>query len=139
MADEENIPEEFPEEVLQNDRYRIVMLNNGQSIIGRITNATGYGMLLKNPVVCSIEDSEVFFTVLFNGMSRSKSFFFSINNILTVGMVDDDIKEYYERYLTDTAKDVEEFKQDTDYQYSATTPAANVITQLLSNIKGTIH
>jgi hypothetical protein len=139
MADEENIPEEFPEEVLQNDRYRIVMLNNGQSIIGRITNATGYGMLLKNPVVCSIEDSEVFFTVLFNGMSRSKSFFFSINNILTVGMVDDDIKEYYERYLTDTAKDVEEFKQDTDYQYSSTTPAANVITQLLSNIKGTIH
>jgi hypothetical protein len=138
MADEESIPEEFPEEVLQNDRYRIVMLNNGQSIIGRITNATGYGMLLKNPVVCSIEDSEVFFTVLFNGMSRSKSFFFSINNILTVGMVDDDIKEYYERYLTDTAKDVEEFKQDTDYQYS-TTPAANVITQLLSNIKGTIH
>lgn len=138
MADEESIPEEFPEEVLQNDRYRIVMLSNGQSIIGRITNATGYGILLKNPVMCSIEDSEVFFTVLFNGMSRSKSFFFSINNILTVGMVDNDIKEYYERYLTDTAKDVEEFKQDTDYQYS-TTPVANVITQLLSNIKGTIH
>lgn len=139
MADEDNIPEEFPEEVLQNDRYRIVMLNSGQSIIGRITNATRYGMLLKNPVVCSIEDNEVFFTVLFNGMSRSKSFFFSINNILTVGMVDEDIKEYYERYLTDTAKDVEDHRQDTDYQYSRPTPTANVITQLLSNIKGTIH
>ena len=139
MADEENISEEFPEEVLQNDRYRIVMLNNGQSIIGRITNANGYGMLLKNPVVCSIEDSEVFFTVLFNGMSRSKNFFFSINNILTVGMVDDDIKEYYERYLADTAKDIEEFKKDTDYEYSKPLATANAITQLLSNIKGTIH
>jgi hypothetical protein len=132
--------QEFSDETLQNDRYRIVQLTNGDTIIGRIVNATAYGMLLKNPVVCSTENSEVFFTVLFNGMSKSRNFFFGVTHILTIGLVDDDIKKYYERYLQDTYNDEEEFRAkdeiDTQYEYK---PTSNAMAQLLSNIKGTIH
>lgn len=132
--------QEFSDETLQNDRYRIVQLTNGDTIIGRIVNATAYGMLLKNPVVCSTENSEVFFTVLFNGMSKSRNFFFGVTHILTIGLVDDDIKKYYERYLEDTYNDEEEFraKDETETQYEYK-PTSNAMAQLLSNIKGTIH
>ena len=86
--------QEFSDETLQNDRYRIVKLVNGDTIIGRIINAGPIGILLKNPVLCTHDENEVFFTVLFNGMSKSKNFFFGVTHILTIGLVDDDIKDY---------------------------------------------
>lgn len=132
---------EFSSEELQQDRYRIVQLTNGDTIIGKIVNATAYGMLLKNPVVCCTENSEVFFTVLFNGMSKSRNFFFGVTHIVTVGLVDNDIKEYYEKYLKDTYEEFDQFKTDakSEYEYKEQRPTSNAMAKLLSNIKGTIH
>jgi hypothetical protein len=132
--------QEFSDETLQNDRYRIVQLTNGETIIGKIMNATSYGILLKNPVICSTENSEVFFNIIFNGMSKSRNFFYGVTHIVTIGLVDEDIKEYYERYLTDTFDEADELRNKGDvqdeYEYK---PTSNAIAELLSNIKGTIH
>tara|TARA_Y100000114_G_scaffold62047_1_gene56875 strand:- start:844 stop:1251 length:408 start_codon:yes stop_codon:yes gene_type:complete len=133
--------QEFSDEVLQNDRYRIFLLNNGQNIIGRIMNSTAYGILIKNPVICSIEDTEVFFNVLFNGMSKSRNFFFPAAQIVTIGLVDEDIKKYYEKYLKDTFEEFKDFKAEeaSEYEYQGTKPTSNAMAQLLNSIKGTIH
>jgi|TARA_Y100000114_G_scaffold99490_2_gene92656 hypothetical protein len=137
----ENDFREFSSEELEKDRYRIVQLTTGETIIGKILNATAYGMLLKNPVVCSTENSEVFFTVLFNGMSKSRNYFFGVTHILTVGLVDEDIKQYYERYLKDTYDEYEEFKtsNESEYEYNAPKPTSNAMARLLDSIKGTMH
>ena len=132
---------EFSSEELQQDRYRIVQLTNGDTIIGKIVNATAFGMLLKNPVVCATENNEVFFTILFNGMAKSRNFFFGVTHIVTVGMVDDDIKDYYEKYLRDTHEEFDQFKTDarSEYEFKEQRPTSNAMAELLSNIKGTIH
>ena len=133
--------QEFSDETLQNDRYRIVKLVNGDTIIGRIINAGPVGILLKNPVLCTHDENEVYFTVLFNGMSKSKNFFFGVTHILTIGLVDDDIKDYYEKYLKDTAEDFEEYKTSDNSEYEYSKPSSNLYSQLLSsiNIKNTLH
>ena len=133
--------QEFSDEVLQNDRYRILLLANGQNVIGRIINSTTYGILIRNPVICSIDDSEVFFNVLFNVMSKSKNFFFPAMQIVTIGLVDEDIKKYYEKYLKDTFEDFVEFKSEksSEYSYEPTRPTSNSMAQLLNSIKGTMH
>lgn len=130
--------QEFSDDTLQNDRYRIVKLVNGDTIIGRIINAGPIGILLKNPVLCTQEENEVFFSVLFNGMSKSKNFFFGVAHILTLGLVDEDIKTYYEKYLKDTSEEFDEFKTSDNSEYEFT-PASNSYSQILSNIKGTLH
>lgn len=133
--------QEFSDETLENDRYRIVKLVNGDVVIGRIMNAGPIGILLKNPVLCTQEESEVFFSVLFNGMSKSKNFFFGIAHILTLGLVDEDIKTYYEKYLKDTSEEFEEFKTSDNSEYEYSKPSSNLHSQLLSsmNIKNTLH
>lgn len=133
--------QEFSDETLQNDRYRIFLLSNGQNIIGRIMNSTAYGIQIKNPVICSIDDNEVFFNILFNGMSKSKNFFFPASQIVTIGLVDEDIKKYYEKYLKDTFEDFTEFKSEnsSDYSYESNRPTSNAMAQLLNSIKGTMH
>lgn len=133
--------QEFSDETLQNDRYRIVKMVNGDTIIGKIINAGPIGILLKNPVLCTHDENEVYFTVLFNGMSKSKNFFFGVTHIMTIGLVDDDIKDYYEKYLKDTAEDFEEFKTSDNSEYAYNKPSSNLYSQLLSsiNIKNSIH
>ena len=133
--------QEFSDETLQNDRYRIVKMVNGDTIIGKIINAGPIGILLKNPVLCTHDENEVYFTVLFNGMSKSKNFFFGVTHIMTIGLVDDDIKDYYEKYLKDTAEDFEEFKTSDNSEYEYSKPSSNLYSQLLSsiNIKNTLH
>ena len=58
MSDE--ISQEDIDEVVQ-DRYRIFSLANGQIIIGKIISTTQFGMMIKNPVIADLEDSQINF------------------------------------------------------------------------------
>ena len=71
-------------------------------------------------------------------MSKSKNFFFPAMQIVTIGLVDEDIKKYYEKYLKDTFEDFVEFKSDNSSEYSYE-PSSNAMAKLLNSIKGTIH
>tara|TARA_B100001248_G_scaffold254962_1_gene234070 strand:+ start:3431 stop:3829 length:399 start_codon:yes stop_codon:yes gene_type:complete len=132
MSDE--ISQEDIDEVVQ-DRYRIFSLANGQIIIGKIISTTQFGMMIKNPVIADLEDSQINFTIMFNGMSRSRSFFFGISSIMTVGLVDEDIKKYYDDYIAETDEEVDRLKEAV-----RTENTANVVLNLLKSLNTeTIH
>ena len=132
MSDE--ISQEDIDEVVQ-DRYRIFSLANGQIVIGKIISTTQFGMMIKNPVIADLEDSQINFTIMFNGMSRSRSFFFGISSIMTVGLVDEDIKKYYDDYIAETDEEVDRLKEAV-----RTENTANVVLNLLKSLNTeTIH
>ena len=132
MSDE--ISQEDIDEVVQ-DRYRIFSLANGQIIIGKIISTTQFGMMIKNPVIADLEDSQINFTIMFNGMSRSRSFFFGVGSIMTVGLVDEDIKKYYDDYIAETDEEVDRLKEAV-----RTENTANVVLNLLKSLNTeTIH
>ena len=117
------------------DRYRIFSLANGQIVIGKIISTTQFGMMIKNPVIADLEDSQINFTIMFNGMSRSRSFFFGISSIMTVGLVDEDIKKYYDDYIAETDEEVDRLKEAV-----RTENTANVVLNLLKSLNTeTIH
>tara|TARA_X000000950_G_scaffold86894_1_gene109416 strand:+ start:6643 stop:7041 length:399 start_codon:yes stop_codon:yes gene_type:complete len=132
MSDE--ISQEDIDEVV-NDRYRIFSLANGQIIIGKIISTTQFGMMIKNPVIADLEESQINFTIMFNGMSRSRSFFFGVSSIMTVGLVDEDIKKYYDDYIAETDEEVDRLKESV-----RTENTANVVLNLLKSLNTeTIH
>ena len=132
MSDE--ISQEDIDEVA-NDRYRIFSLANGQIIIGKIISTTQFGMMIKNPVIADLEESQINFTIMFNGMSRSRSFFFGISSIMTVGLVDEDIKKYYDDYIAETDEEIDGLKNSV-----RTENTANAILSLLKSLNTeTIH
>ena len=132
MSDE--ISQEDIDEVVQ-DRYRIFSLANGQIVIGKIISTTQFGMMIKNPVIAELEDSQINFTIMFNGMSRSRSFFFGVGSIMTVGLVDEDIKKYYDDYIAETDEEVDRLKEAV-----RTENTANVVLNLLKSLNTeTIH
>ena len=132
MSDE--ISQEDSDEVVQ-DRYRIFSLANGQIVIGKIISTTQFGMMIKNPVIADLEDSQINFTIMFNGMSRSRSFFFGVGSIMTVGLVDEDIKKYYDDYIAETDEEVDRLKEAV-----RTENTANVVLNLLKSLNTeTIH
>ena len=132
MSDE--ISQEDIDEVVQ-DRYRIFSLSNGQIVIGKIISTTQFGMMIKNPVIADLEDSQINFTIMFNGMSRSRSFFFGVGSIMTVGLVDEDIKKYYDDYIAETDEEVDRLKEAV-----RTENTANVVLNLLKSLNTeTIH
>ena len=132
MSDE--ISQEDIDEVVQ-DRYRIFSLANGQIVIGKIISTTQFGMMIKNPVIADLEDSQLNFTIMFNGMSRSRSFFFGVGSIMTVGLVDEDIKKYYDDYIAETDEEVDRLKEAV-----RTENTANVVLNLLKSLNTeTIH
>lgn len=132
MSDE--ISQEDIDEVVQ-DRYRIFSLANGQIVIGKIISTTQFGMMIKNPVIADLEDSQINFTIMFNGMSRSRSFFFGVGSIMTVGLVDEDIKKYYDDYIAETDEEVDRLKEAV-----RTENTANVVLNLLKSLNTeTIH
>ena len=132
MSDE--ISQEDIDEVVQ-DRYRIFSLANGQIVIGKIISTTQFGMMIKNPVIADLEDSQINFTIMFNGMSRSRSFFFGVNSIMTVGLVDEDIKKYYDDYIAETDEEVDSLKEAV-----RTENTANAVLNLLKSLNTeTIH
>lgn len=132
MSDE--ISQEDIDEVVQ-DRYRIFSLANGQIVIGKIISTTQFGMMIKNPVIADLEDSQINFTIMFNGMSRSRSFFFGVSSIMTVGLVDEDIKKYYDDYIAETDEEVDRLKEAV-----RTENTANVVLNLLKSLNTeTIH
>ena len=132
MSDE--ISQEDIDEVVQ-DRYRIFSLANGQIVIGKIISTTQFGMMIKNPVIADLEDSQINFTIMFNGMSRSRSFFFGVGSIMTVGLVDEDIKKYYDDYIAETDEEVDRLKDAV-----RTENTANVVLNLLKSLNTeTIH
>mgnify|MGYP003134300580 CR=1 FL=1 len=123
------------------DKYRVIMLNNGKYIIGKILKTNSNTISVSDPVVCSISDGEIFFTILFKGISNNKSYDMSLSNILTIGNVDNDIKLYYERYLDETYKDIEDLKNDNYNEeiYNKSESTSNTIDILVKSIKGTMH
>ena len=132
MSDE--ISQEDIDEVVQ-DRYRIFSLANGQIVIGKIISTTQFGMMIKNPVIADLEDSQINFPIMFNGMSRSRSFFFGVGSIMTVGLVDEDIKKYYDDYIAETDEEVDRLKEAV-----RTENTANVVLNLLKSLNTeTIH
>ena len=132
MSDE--ISQEDIDEVVQ-DRYRIFSLANGQIIIGKIISTTQFGMMIKNPVIADLEDSQINFTIMFNGMSRSRSFFFGVSSIMTVGLVDEDIKKYYDDYIAETDEEIDGLKNSV-----RTENTANAVLNLLKSLNTeTIH
>ena len=132
MSDE--ISQEDIDEVVQ-DRYRIFSLSNGQIVIGKIISTTQFGMMIKNPVIADLEDSQINFTIMFNGMSRSRSFFFGVSSIMTIGLVDEDIKKYYDDYIAETDEEVDRLKEAV-----RTENTANVVLNLLKSLNTeTIH
>ena len=132
MSDE--ISQEDIDEVVQ-DRYRIFSLANGQIVIGKIISTTQFGMMIKNPVIADLEDSQINFTIMFNGMSRSRSFFFGVSSIMTVGLVDEDIKKYYDDYIAETDEEIDELKNSV-----RTENTANAVLNLLKSLNTeTIH
>ncbi len=132
MSDE--ISQEDIDEVA-NDRYRIFSLANGQIVIGKIISTTQFGMMIKNPVIADLEESQINFTIMFNGMSRSRSFFFGISSIMTVGLVDEDIKKYYDDYIAETDEEIDGLKNSV-----RTENTANAILSLLKSLNTeTIH
>lgn len=132
MSDE--ISQEDIDEVVQ-DRYRIFSLANGQIVIGKIISTTQFGMMIKNPVIADLEDSQINFTIMFNGMSRSRSFFFGVSSIMTIGLVDEDIKKYYDDYIAETDEEVDRLKEAV-----RTENTANVVLNLLKSLNTeTIH
>tara|TARA_Y100000114_G_scaffold55779_2_gene51034 strand:- start:108 stop:506 length:399 start_codon:yes stop_codon:yes gene_type:complete len=132
MSDE--ISQEDIDEVVQ-DRYRIFSLANGQIVIGKIISTTQFGMMIKNPVIADLEDSQINFTIMFNGMSRSRSFFFGVGSIMTIGLVDEDIKKYYDDYIAETDEEVDRLKEAV-----RTENTANVVLNLLKSLNTeTIH
>ena len=132
MSDE--ISQEDIDEVVQ-DRYRIFSLANGQIVIGGIISTTQFGMMIKNPVIADLEDSQINFTIMFNGMSRSRSFFFGVSSIMTIGLVDEDIKKYYDDYIAETDEEVDRLKEAV-----RTENTANVVLNLLKSLNTeTIH
>lgn len=117
------------------DRYRIFSLANGQTVIGRIISTTQFGMMVKNPVIAELTDSQINFTIMFNGMSSSRSFFFGVSSIMTVGLVDEDIKKYYEDYITETDEEMGDLKESV-----RTEATANAVISLLKSLNTeTIH
>ena len=117
------------------DRYRIFSLANGQTVIGRIISTTQFGMMVKNPVIAELTDSQINFTIMFNGMSSSRSFFFGVSSIMTVGLVDEDIKKYYEDYITETDEEMGNLKESV-----RTETTANAIVSILKSLNTeTIH
>ena len=98
---------EIFDETLTKDRYRIIKLTNGEHIIGVMSETTSQGITLKNPVGTTHKENEVFFTFLFNGMATNRTFFFSFHHILTAGLLDEDIKGYYEKYIQETLEEME--------------------------------
>ena len=117
------------------DRYRIFSLANGQTVIGRIISTTQFGMMIKNPVIAELTDSQINFTIMFNGMSSSRSFFFGVSSIMTVGLVDEDIKKYYEDYITETDEEMGDLKESV-----RTEATANAVISLLKSLNTeTIH
>ena len=132
MSDE--ISQEDIDEVVQ-DRYRIFSLANGQIVIGKIISTTQFGMMIKNPVIADLEDSQINFTIMFNGMSRSRSFFFGVSSIMTVGLVDEDIKKYYDDYIAETDEEIDGLKNSV-----RTENTANAVLHLLKSLNTeTIH
>lgn len=132
MSDE--ISQEDIDEVA-NDRYRIFSLANGQIVIGKIISTTQFGMMIKNPVIADLEESQINFTIMFNGMSRSRSFFFGISSIMTVGLVDEDIKKYYDDYIAETDEEIDGLKNSV-----RTENTANAVLNLLKSLNTeTIH
>lgn len=132
MSDE--ISQEDIDEVA-NDRYRIFSLANGQIVIGKIISTTQFGMMIKNPVIADLEESQINFTIMFNGMSRSRSFFFGVNSIMTVGLVDEDIKKYYDDYIAETDEEIDGLKNSV-----RTENTANAVLNLLKSLNTeTIH
>ena len=132
MSDE--ISQEDIDEVVQ-DRYRIFSLANGQIVIGKIISTTQFGMMIKNPVIADLEDSQINFTIMFNGMSRSRSFFFGVSSIMTVGLVDEDIKKYYDDYIAETDEEIDGLKNSV-----RTENTANAVLNLLKSLNNeTIH
>ncbi len=132
MSDE--ISQEDIDEVV-NDRYRIFSLANGQIVIGKIISTTQFGMMIKNPVIADLEDSQINFTIMFNGMSRSRSFFFGVSSIMTVGLVDEDIKKYYDDYIAETDEEIDGLKNSV-----RTENTANAVLNLLKSLNTeTIH
>lgn len=132
MSDE--ISQEDIDEVVQ-DRYRIFSLANGQIVIGKIISTTQFGMMIKNPVIADLEDSQINFTIMFNGMSRSRSFFFGVSSIMTVGLVDEDIKKYYDDYIAETDEEIDGLKNSV-----RTENTANAVLNLLKSLNTeTIH
>ena len=130
----DDISQEDIDEVVQ-DRYRIFSLANGQIVIGKIISTTQFGMMIKNPVIADLEDSQINFTIMFNGMSRSRSFFFGVGSIMTVGLVDEDIKKYYDDYIAETDEEVDRLKEAV-----RTENTANVVLNLLKSLNTeTIH
>lgn len=117
------------------DRYRIFSLANGQTVIGKIISTTQFGMMIKNPVIAELVDSQINFTIMFNGMSSSRSFFFSVSSIMTVGLVDEYIKKYYEDYITETDEEMGDLKESI-----RTEATANAVINLLKSLNTeTIH
>ena len=132
MSDE--ISQEDIDEVV-NDRYRIFSLANVQIVIGKIISTTQFGMMIKNPVIADLEDSQINFTIMFNGMSRSRSFFFGVSSIMTVGLVDEDIKKYYDDYIAETDEEIDGLKNSV-----RTENTANAVLNLLKSLNTeTIH
>ena len=132
MSDE--ISQEDIDEVA-NDRYRIFSLANGQIVIGKIISTTQFGMMIKNPVIADLEESQINFTIMFNGMSRSRSFFFGVSSIMTVGLVDEDIKKYYYDYIAETDEEIDGLKNSV-----RTENTANAVLNLLKSLNTeTIH
>ena len=132
MSDE--ISQEDIDEVA-NDRYRIFSLANGQIVIGKIISTTQFGMMIKNPVIADLEESQINFTIMFNGMSRSRSFFFGVSSIMTVGLVDEDIKKYYDDYIAETDEEIDGLKNSV-----RTENTANAVLNLLKSLNTeTIH
>ena len=132
MSDE--ISQEDIDEGVQ-DRYRIFSLANGQIVIGKIISTTQFGMMIKNPVIADLEDSQINFTIMFNGMSRSRSFFFGVSSIMTVGLVDEDIKKYYDDYIAETDEEIDGLKNSV-----RTENTANAVLNLLKSLNTeTIH
>ena len=132
MSDE--ISQEDIDEVVQ-DRYRIFSLANGQIVIGKIISTTQFGMMIKNPVIADLEDSQINFTIMFNGMSCSRSFFFGVSSIMTVGLVDEDIKKYYDDYIAETDEEIDGLKNSV-----RTENTANAVLNLLKSLNTeTIH
>ena len=92
-------------------------------------------MMIKNPVIADLEESQINFTIMFNGMSRSRSFFFGVSSIMTVGLVDEDIKKYYDDYIAETDEEIDGLKNSV-----RTENTANAVLNLLKSLNTeTIH
>lgn len=119
--------------------YIIIELSNGLNIIGQYEKDNSNGIYINNPVRCLTEDSEIYLTSMFNGMSSSKEMFFQYQHITTLGLVDKDIENYYNRYLKDIAEEFGEFKKQKQDDYLYKNTSNTDITTLSNLIKVTIH